>query len=157
MHWWGKEGTKQTIIRTIPCVGVVILAVALASDPAADEKSEIRKVLDKQVAAWNRGNLEAFMAGYWNSDDLTFYSGKDKRHGWNATLERYRQRYQGEGKEMGTLKFPELSVQPLGSDYALVRGRWELKLSKEDAGGLFTLIFQKTKDGWRIIHHHTSS
>jgi beta-aspartyl-peptidase (threonine type) len=151
----------QTIARTIPSVGVAILAVTvgivLAADRSTDEEVAVRKVLDDQVAAWNRGDLVTFMAGYWNSDDLTFYSGKDKRQGWKATLERYRQRYQGEGKEMGTLNFSELSVQSLGSGHALVRGRWELKLSKETVGGLFTLIFQKTKDGWKIIHDHTSS
>jgi uncharacterized protein (TIGR02246 family) len=151
----------QIIGRTIASAGVVILAVsvgvALAADPTPDDEIAVRKVLDDQVAAWNSGDLEAFMAGYWNSDDLTFYSGKEKRQGWKETLERYRQRYQGEGKEMGTLKFSELTVQPLGNGYALVRGRWELKLSKEDIGGLFTLIFQKTKDGWKIIHDHTSS
>jgi uncharacterized protein (TIGR02246 family) len=151
----------QIISRTIASAGVVILAVAvgvaLAADSTPDDEIAVRKVLDDQVAAWNKGNLEAFMAGYWNSDDLTFYSGKEKRQGWKETLERYRQRYQGEGKEMGTLKFSELTVQPLGNGYALVRGRWELKLSKENVGGLFTLIFQKTKDGWKVIHDHTSS
>ena len=151
----------QTIARTIPSVGVAILAVTvgivLAADRSTDEKVAVRKVLDDQVAAWNRGDLVTFMAGYWNSADLTFYSGKEKRQGWKATLERYRQRYQGEEKEMGTLNFAELSVQSLGSGHALVRGRWELKLSKETVGGLFTLIFQKTKDGWKIIHDHTSS
>jgi ketosteroid isomerase-like protein len=151
----------RTVKRTIPSAGVVMLAVAvgvaLAADPTTDDQVAVRKVLDDQVAAWNKGNLEAFMAGYWNSDDLTFYSGKEKRQGWKETLERYRLRYQGEGKEMGTLKFSELTVQPLGSGYAIVKGRWELKLSKENVGGLFTLIFQKTKDGWKVIHDHTSS
>src|SRR5262245_49063734 len=114
------------VSRYTTSVGIVILAVAvgvaLAPDPTADNEVAVRKVLDDQVAAWNKGNLEAFMAGYWNSDDLTFYSGKEKRQGWRETLARYRQRYQGEGKEMGTLKFLELTVQPLGNGYALVKG-----------------------------------
>jgi uncharacterized protein (TIGR02246 family) len=151
----------RVVTRIIRSAGVVILAVAvgvaLAANPTPDEATAVRKVLDDQLAAWNKGDLETFMTGYWNSAELTFYSGKEKRQGWKETLERYRQRYQSEGKEMGTLKFSELAVQPLGSDYALVKGRWELKLSKENIGGLFTLIFQKTKDGWKIIHDHTSS
>src|SRR5438105_10690712 len=77
------------------------------ADPRADEAA-IRKVLDDQAAAWNKGDLEAFMAGYWKSPNLTFTSGNNKTKGWDATLERYKKRYQGEGKEMGKLTFSEV-------------------------------------------------
>jgi len=114
-------------------------------------------VLDAQVAAWNRGHVEAFMAGYWSSPELSFFSGAERTQGWEATLERYRKRYQSEGQEMGRLTFSELRVDVLGPDSALVRGRWQLVRSKDRPGGLFTLIFRRFPEGWRIVHDHTSS
>lgn len=128
------------------------------SKPAADAgvTKAVRQVLDNQVAAWNKGDLKGFMAGYWPSPKLSFFSGKDKTRGWQATLERYQKRYQAEGKEMGKLTFREIEIEPLGPDSAWVRGRWQLQLTKEKVGGLFTLIFKKFPDGWRIVHDHTS-
>jgi beta-aspartyl-peptidase (threonine type) len=114
-------------------------------------------VLAAQEAAWNRGDLGGFMKGYWESDRLTFFSGGAKTAGWGATLERYRKKYQGEGKEMGRLSFRELSVEPLGSDHALVRGGFLLRLKGGEATGLFTLVLRRTPAGWRVIHDHTSS
>ena len=93
---------------------------------------------------------------YWKSDKLSFYSGKDKTAGWQATLERYRKRYQGEGREMGQLSFSELEIDLLGPDSALVRGRWQVVLSKDKPSGLFTLLVKKLPEGWRIVHDHTS-
>ena len=122
---------------------------------AADEKP-IRQVLEDQVTAWNKGDLDGFMKGYWNSEKLTFYSGKDKRQGWKETLERYQKRYQGDGKEMGKLKFSGLEITKLGDGCVLVKGEWELTTTKETINGLFTLIMKETKEGWRIIHDHTS-
>ena len=78
--------------------------------------------------------------------------------GWDATIERYRKTYQAEGKEMGKLQFLDLDIQPLGAGAAVVRGRYELTMSDgKKLDGLFTLIFRKFKDGWKIIHDHTSS
>src|SRR5262249_23027567 len=142
----------------LACCALIILPIAVRSeDTAADTaKTAIRKVLDDQAAAWNKGDLEGFMAGYWNSDDLTFFSRKDKTLGWKATLERYRKRYQAEGKEMGKLTFSELQIEPLGPESAFVRGRFKLVTQKETFQGLFTLIFKKTGAGWKIVHDHTS-
>ncbi len=134
-------------------------ATAVAADPApgAEAKEAIRRVLDRQVAAWNKGDLEGFMDGYWKSPDLTFFSGKTREHGWQATLDRYRKRYQGEGQEMGRLTFDELRIDTLGPDAAFVRGRWQLERKADRPGGLFTLVFRKLPEGWRIVHDHTSS
>jgi uncharacterized protein (TIGR02246 family) len=121
-------------------------------------ESQIRAVLDGQVAAWNAGNLETFMKGYWDSAELTFFSRDRKFSGWQAMLERYRKTYQGEGQEMGTLEFSDLDIKLLGPDSALVRGRWKLTMSGgRQPGGLFTLIFRRLKTGWKIVHDHTSS
>ena len=127
------------------------------SDNAAAMTKAILAVLDAQVAAWNRHDLEGFMAGYRNSEKLSFYSGGIKTSGWTTTLERYRNRYQSEGREMGHLEFGDLEVEPLGPDSAFVRGRWNVKMTSGEQGGLFTLIFRKFPDGWKIIHDHTSA
>jgi ketosteroid isomerase-like protein len=134
----------------------LVLSLALVVPAAHADERAIRKVLDDQVAAWNKGDLDAFMAGYWNSPELTFISGKDLTRGYQATLERYKKKYQAEGKEMGKLAFTDLVVTPLAADVALVTGKWELTLSKEIVGGRYTLVVKKLPAGWRIIHDHTS-
>lgn len=134
----------------------LIVASANQGNDAAAKKA-IQQVLDDQAAAWNKADLDGFMAGYWKSDELTFFAGKDKTQGWKATLERYRKRYQAEGKEMGKLTFSELQIEPLGPDAAWVRGRWKLEMKNEMPQGLFTLIFKKMPDGWKIVHDHTSA
>jgi len=141
------------------CVGLtgLLLAATIARGGDDKDRSAIARVLDDQAAAWNKGDLEGFMAGYWKSDDLSFFSGNNKTKSWQATLDRYRKKYQGEGKEMGKLKFSELSIDLLGGDHALVKGRYELTLAKERPTGLFTLIMKKLPAGWRIIHDHTSN
>ena len=145
----------------LACAVVLLGLVTLSGQDSKEQESAaakkaIRKVLDTQVAAWNKGDLEAFMTGYWKSPELTFFSGAEPQRGWQATIERYRKRYQSEGQEMGKLTFSELDVQVLGPDSALVRGRWQLVRSKDKPGGLFTLIFKRFPEGWRIVHDHTS-
>jgi beta-aspartyl-peptidase (threonine type) len=124
---------------------------------SSSSKNPIRQVLDSQVAAWNKGDLKGFMAGYLKSEKLTFFSGDKIEHGWQATYERYQKRYQAEGREMGTLTFSDLDIEMIGPDTAWVRGRWKLVTSKEKPGGLFTLIFKNFPEGWRIVHDHTSA
>ena len=133
-------------------IALALLGPAVRPDDAAD----IKAVLDDQQAAWNKGDLVGFMKGYWNSKDLTFVSGKDITRGWEPTLERYKKRYQAEGKEMGKLAFSDVQVQLLGPGVALVTGKWELTLTKETVGGRYTLILKKLDEGWRIVHDHTS-
>jgi hypothetical protein len=105
-----------------------LLAIA-AEPPNQDAKSAVEQVLRAQQEAWNRHNLEVFMAGYWNSPELTFFSGAQETSGWQGALARYRKTYQSEGKEMGTLNFSSLRVEPLGNDAAFVRGAWRLTMS----------------------------
>jgi beta-aspartyl-peptidase (threonine type) len=118
----------------------------------------IRAVLDAQVVAWNAGRLEEFMEGYWRSPALTFVSGGRKLQGWDATLDRYRKTYQAEGKEMGKLTFSELEIEMLGATAAFVRGQYQLKLSNGgELSGRYTLIVRRFKQGWKIVHDHTSA
>jgi ketosteroid isomerase-like protein len=124
----------------------------------AASKAAIEQVLRTQQAAWNHHDLEGFMASYWNSPELTFFSGANERHGWQATLDRYRATYDSPGHEMGKLEFSELRIEMLNAGAAFVRGAWQLTLSDgKTPHGLFTLIFRKFSDGWKIVHDHTSA
>jgi ketosteroid isomerase-like protein len=142
---------------------LVILAAALSfssrgrSSPAPTPEDAIGAVLVSQVKAWNQHDLEGFMAGYWNSPNLTFFSGATETRGWQATLDRYRKKYQSAGTEMGKLEFQDLQVEMLGPDAAFVRGKFLLTLSSgKQPHGLFTLVFRHFPEGWRIIHDHSS-
>jgi beta-aspartyl-peptidase (threonine type) len=98
------------------------------------------------------------MRGYWNSSELTFFSGVKESKGWQAALDRYRATYASPGHEMGKLDFSDLRVEILGTDAAFVRGVWQLTMSDgKTPHGRFTLIFRKFGDGWKIIHDHTSA
>jgi ketosteroid isomerase-like protein len=131
---------------------------ALAQTPEDKVKTAVEHVLHQQQDAWNRHDLEAFMAGYWNSPELTFFSGAKLTSGWQSTVERYRKTYQSEGREMGKLEFSDLNIQSLGPDAAFVRGAWHLAMSDgKTPHGLFTLIFRKVPEGWKIVHDHTSA
>jgi len=122
-----------------------------------DEKisAEIRRVMSEQTAAWNAGDIEGFMRGYWNSPELKFVSGTNVTKGWQPTLERYRKNYDSRAK-MGILTFSDLEITVLSKDAAVVLGTWALQREKDKPGGKFTLIFRKLKNDWRIVHDHTS-
>ena len=122
-----------------------------------DEKTKaaIRQVMDEQAAAWNRGDIEAFMQGYWNSPELKFVSGDNVTKGWQPTLDRYKKNYDSKAK-MGVLTFSGLEINIISKDSAIVLGSWALQRESDNPKGKFTLIFRKFKDGWKIIHDHTS-
>ena len=131
---------------------------AWASESNALVKQSVEKVLREQQDAWNRRDLQSFMASYWNSPDLTFFSGAQKISGWQGAMDRYVRNYQSGGKEMGRLEFSTLQIEPLSEDSAFVRGAWHLTMSDgKTPHGLFTLIFRKYPDGWKIVHDHTSA
>lgn len=121
----------------------------------AKAQTAIRKVMEDQAAAWNRGDVAGFMQGYWKSDQMVFVSGTNVARGWQAALDRYKKNYDSKAK-MGTLTFSDLEITVLSKDSAVVLGSWALQRDKDSPGGKFTLIFRKFKDGWKIIHDHTS-
>jgi beta-aspartyl-peptidase (threonine type) len=133
----------------------------MSTDPQSSEdlaiQTEIQQLLDQQTAAWNRGDIEGFMAGYWRSAEVSFSSGKEIFRGWQATLDRYRSRYRMDGREMGQLLLSQLEIDALGIGCALVRGRWQVSTRQDTMAGLFTLVLKRLPDGWRIIHDHTSA
>jgi ketosteroid isomerase-like protein len=116
----------------------------------------VRAVLDAQVAAWNRGDIEGFMDGYARSGETVFVSGDTVTHGWQTVLDRYKKGYDSREK-MGQLTFSDLEITPISKDAAVALGRWQLVRAKDTPHGRFTLIFRRTKAGWRIVHDHTSS
>src|SRR5271157_4189508 len=148
----------RRLFRTIAAVLFAGVAFAqTAVGPSAGQEAAIRAVLTSQVSAWNRHDLEGFMAGYWNSPTLTFFSGATETQGWQATLELYRKKYQAADSEMGKLEMTDIRVEMLGPEGGFVRGRWQLTLSNgKQPHGLFTLIFREFPEGWRIVHDHTS-
>jgi ketosteroid isomerase-like protein len=131
--------------------------IAIAGEaPRSAAAQAIVAVIDAQSVAWNRGDIDAFMQGYAQTDDLRFASGANVTYGWRATLEGYKKHYP-DRTAMGTLTFSEVVVTELAPDAAIVFGRWKLTRDSDTPNGLFTLTFKRTPAGWRIIQDHTSS
>jgi ketosteroid isomerase-like protein len=149
------------VTRLWPATFLLVLTAACAAEtpaPGVDAVKEVRAVLTAQIDAWNRGDLEGYMAGYWKSPELVFFSNGTETRGWQATLDRYRTRYQADGTQMGVLDFPELDIVTLGQNAAIARGRWHLKMPDgKDLGGMTTVIFRRLPEGWRIVHDHSSA
>jgi ketosteroid isomerase-like protein len=143
-------------------IGVLMILAAVSSatsQTAAARRrieSDIRKVMNDQVTAWNGGDIDGFMRGYWNSDNLMFVSGDNVTRGWQPTLDRYKKSYDSRAK-MGTLAFSDLEITVLSKDAAVVLGSWALTRDKDNPHGKFTLTFRRfPRVGWRIIIDHTS-
>jgi ketosteroid isomerase-like protein len=136
--------------------GAILGGVPALAQSKSAEQEEIRAVLDAQVAAWNRGDIEGFMAGYWKSDETLFAGANGFSRGWQALLERYRKNYP-DRKAMGKLSFTELEIHALSNDAAYIVGRWQLERESDRPGGVFTLIARRFPEGWRIVHDHTTA
>lgn len=146
--------------RQLPYSKIVVLLVLLLF-PAQivsgqNAASQIHAVLQDQVAAWNRGDIEGYMQGYWNSDSTVFISGGSILYGWNRVLERYKKTY-GTKEKMGRLEFRELAIRFLSPTVAIAHGVWKLHRSTDAPWGRFTLVVEKKAEGWRITQDHTSS
>jgi beta-aspartyl-peptidase (threonine type) len=135
-------------------MAALFLAGAGETPAAGDVRADLLKILDLQKAAWNARNIEGFMAYYWKSDEFTYQSGANRLHGWSALLDRYKKSYSGEN--WGELDFTDLKVNVLAPDCAYVLGRWKLALKDGTKEGMFTIIFKRFPEGWRIIHDHSS-
>jgi uncharacterized protein (TIGR02246 family) len=122
---------------------------------AQRDRAAIDAVLTAQQKAWNDGNVDAFLEGYWHSDELTFSGAQGISRGFSAVRERYQKSYP-DHQAMGTLDFSGLETRLLSPDAALVLGHWYLTREKGDIGGVFSLVFRRFPEGWRIIHDHTS-
>ena len=152
--------TPQRILSLVLLSLMLASVVACVSEPRAktndDVTQSIRKVMDAQQAAWNRGDIDGFMQGYERAEMTTFVSGDEITRGWQTVLDRYKQRYNSP-EQMGMLSFSELEIQSVSPTYALADGRWQLTRGNDAPHGRFTLIFRETKDGWRIVHDTTTA
>jgi ketosteroid isomerase-like protein len=138
---------------------ILLLAVCTSTGRAETRRTTpnqeaILTVIRAQEDAWNRGDLEGFMQGYWKSSQTTFSGANGTLRGWQAVHDRYVRQY-GNRELMGHLNFSGLEVTLLGSGAALVIGQWKLQRS-QPMGGIFSLVFRKINGKWRIIHDHTS-
>lgn len=149
---------KAKVMRPIFAATFLLAFPILLLAQTNDEKTKtaIRAVIEAQAAAWNRGDVEGYMDGYDRSPNTEFVGGDSITRGWQQVLDRYKQRYDTREK-MGVLTFSELEINIISKDAALVLGRWRLKRANDDPHGTFTLLFRKTKAGWRIVHDHSSS
>jgi ketosteroid isomerase-like protein len=120
------------------------------------DRSAIVAILNAQQAAWNNGDVDAFLEGYWHSPAVTFSGASGLVRGWDGVLARYKKNY-ADRDAMGQLQFSSLEFRFLGADAALVLGHWHLTRGKGDAGGVFSLVWQRFPEGWRIVHDHTSA
>ncbi len=152
--------------RSVGAAGMVTLFAlfefgqAQVPEPSAGGRTgdtkAIRIVLTAQQEAWNRGDVDTFLVGYWHSPELTFSGSGGVARGWDGVRARYKKNYPDRAA-MGQLDFSNLEFRFLGPDAALVLGKWHLKREKDDVGGVFTLVWERFPEGWKIIHDHTSA
>jgi ketosteroid isomerase-like protein len=144
-------------MKIMTALFIAAFCSAAAAQRGSDGKAEqqIRQVMYDQAQAWNRGDIDGFMRGYWNSDKLVFVSGDNVTRGWQPTLDRYKKSYDSRAK-MGTLTFSDLEITVVSKDAAVVLGSWSLARDGDNPHGKFTLTFRRFSEGWRIIIDHTS-
>jgi ketosteroid isomerase-like protein len=136
---------------------ITLLLIVITSTSFAQSKDEtaIRHVLSEQSKAWNKGDIDSYMKGYWNSDSLVFIGKNGPKYGYRTTLENYKKSYP-DTSTMGQLRFNLLQVKPLSSTYYSVIGQWQLQRTIGDLQGYFTLLFKKINNKWVIIMDHSS-
>jgi len=162
--------TRVLILAILGTLGVVLMIAAARGTQGvapqatsnrvlnhAFDRAKITEVLTAQQAAWNSGDVNAFLVGYWESPELTFSGSGGVAHGFAGVRERYQKNYPDRAA-MGELAFSDLEFRFLGPDAALVLGHWHLKReTKGDVGGVFSLVWQRFRNGWKIVHDHTSA
>ena len=138
---------------------LVLLATACAA-PARftpTDRTAITAMIQAQAEAWNRGDLDGFMAGYAKVPTLVFTSGAKIRRGWQAAHDHFHKRYGTDKSTMGKLAFEILSIDSVGADGAVVLGSWRLTETPQAGAGIFSVVVHRRPEGWRVIHDHTSS
>ena len=143
-------------MRRYPIALMLVVFIGTVAAFGQESEKTVRKLLRDQVDAWNAGDIEGYMKGYWKSDSTTFISGANVTHGYDQVLARYRKSYNSREK-MGKLEFSDLQVRTVSSSVAIASGIWKLIRQKDQPWGRFTLIIEKKPEGWRIVYDHTSS
>jgi ketosteroid isomerase-like protein len=143
------------LLSAVVLLGAVC-RMAIASPADASDDAQIRAVIEMQATAWNRGDIDAFMTGYWKSGETAFVGANGITRGWQAVLDRYRTRYP-DRKAMGHLSFSNLEVHILCPDAAFAIGQFQLARENDRPAGIFTLDFKKFADGWKIVVDHSTA
>jgi ketosteroid isomerase-like protein len=146
-------GTIRESARTHPEAST---AASTGTTGTPSDESQIRAVLDTQVAAWNRGDIDAFMKYYWRSEKTLFVGANGVTRGWQAVLDRYHRSYP-DRKAMGHLTFSNIEIEQDCPQAAVVIGEYHLQREKDSPSGVFTLNFRKFPEGWRIVVDHTTA
>src|SRR5216683_3023005 len=154
--WTWCRGVVYAMLFIPLILGLHSSTLGQAKNERQSERGMITKILDAQQKAWNQGDVDAFLQGYWHSPELTFSGSSGVARGWDAVLARYKKNYPDRAA-MGQLSFSDLEFRFLGPDAALVLGKWHLQREKDELGGVFTLVWQRFPEGWKIIHDHTSA
>jgi uncharacterized protein (TIGR02246 family) len=154
---------RRAILRIVLIMlCLVVAAQALVAQSATDihakDRAAITQLIKDQQVNWNKGDVDSFMEAYWPSPDLTFSGASGVQRGFEAVRARYKKVYP-DRSTMGQLDFSDLEFHFIGNDGALVLGHWHLTRDKDkgDIGGVFSLVWQRFPEGWRIIHDHTSA
>jgi ketosteroid isomerase-like protein len=143
-------------MKCIPMAFIMVASLGSGGgSKSSDPNAAIRAVLEAQQAAWNQGDIDTFMDSYWKSDLTAFVDSSGILHGWQTVLDRYHKSYPNR-QAMGTLTFSDLEITVLSPTATLVMGHWRLQRELGKQGGVFTLVFRKFPEGWRIINDHTS-
>ena len=144
-------------MRQLSCL-LLLAGCAAPAQVGEDGRSAVPALLQAQAEAWNRGDLERFLDGYWRSERTVFAGGGEVHRGFEAMAARYRKSY-GSREKMGRLSFANLAFESVEAERAVVTGSWELEIAGQEArpGGVFTLILRRLPEGWRIVHDHTST
>lgn len=138
----------------------MVLAVSCRPAAITDEKKAaivdtVRALMADSETAWNRGDIEGFMAGYAQSDSTRYIGSQGPVYGWETVLERYLTAYPDKAT-MGVLRFTDIDITVLSADAALVFGKWTLQREFDKPYGWYTILLRKTADGWEIVHDHSS-
>jgi ketosteroid isomerase-like protein len=158
---WRPEGEAMSKSSQVALI-LILIAVALLGTrklvlgAESSTDNQIRQLLLMQTDAWNRGDIDSFMAGYWKSQETAFVGANGITRGWQAVLDRYKKNYP-DRKAMGRLTFSDLEVQQTCPDAAFVIGEFQLERESDKPSGIFTLDFRKFPEGWRIIVDHTTA
>ena len=134
---------------------ILFLAILMSNYVVFAQEKEIRNLLEHQRLDWNKGNLEAYMQGYWKSDSLLFVGKNGAKYGWKNTLDNYKKGYPDKAT-MGFLTFDIKEIKMIDATHAFVLGAWNLKREKDEPKGYFTLLVQKFESEWKIIVDHSS-
>lgn len=134
---------------------VVSFFLSAAVVAQKNDETAIKNVLETQRLSWNKGNVEEYMQGYWQSDSLMFIGKSGVTYGWQQTLENYKKGYP-DTAAMGKLDFEYIEIKRLSAIYFFVTGKWHLTRSIGNVGGHFTLLLRKIKGKWVIVKDHSS-